>query len=271
MSKKSLNDAEQYLLQQFLNNSVLDQFNFKDIFRNVLNKFQIKYNTGDNEQFKLLIVSYLKSINEAIKQYSLEIKIGTCELTSITFYCIVRQFDSNSIGTLSQLYNQNELKLFKKILNLIVESEDAIIDYNSIVNGVAEEVDIKITEKSIREITEKFVRDYWLLALGGNRFALHSRAILELSQYLVEIYTNQVIVNCKLCKEIVISGVTCESCTAKTHRHCAKRYFKNQTDCLSCKNPMTDEQIMMLRDGKVQSTQQTQKDVKNRTQSKKKN
>lgn len=269
MSKKSnLNDAEQYLLQQFLNNSVLDQFNFKEIFRTVLNKFNIKYNTSDNEQLKLLIVQYLKSINEAIKQYSLEIKIGTCELTGITFYCLVRLFDSNSIGSLSQLYNQNELKLFKKILNMIIEADDAIVDYNSIVNSVADDGDIKISQKDIREATEKFVSDHWLLSMSGNKFALHSRTIIELSQYLDEVYGDQVISHCKLCKEIVVSGISCESCSTKMHRHCAKRYFKTQTDCMSCKKPMSDEQISLLRESNKnsQSTSQAIRDFKNATQ-----
>jgi non-structural maintenance of chromosomes element 1 len=270
MSKKSsLNDAEQYLLQQFLNNSVLDQFNFKDLFRSVLNKFNIKYNTADNEQLKLLIVQYLKSINEAIKQYSLEIKIGTCELTGITFYCLVRLFDSH-IGAISQLYNQNELKFFKKILNLIIESDDALVDFSSIVTALADD-DLKFSNKEVREATDKFVADYWLIAISGNRFALHSRTILELTDYLIDVYGERspqnLLINCKLCKEIVISGIACESCTSKMHRHCAKRYYKTQNDCISCKKPMTEEQLSLLRESNKSSQNATQsssqRDVKN--------
>ena len=103
--------------------------------------------------------------------------------------------------------------------------------------------------------------------MSGNRFALHSRTIIELSEYLMEIYGSQVIHNCKLCKEIVISGIVCESCTAKMHRHCAKRYFKTQTDCMSCKKPMTEEQLSLLRESSKSSQSATQyssqRDVKN--------
>ena len=139
--------------------------------------------------------------------------------------------------------------------------------------SLAEDTDAKYSNKDLRETIDKFTSDYWLLSLGSNRYALHSRSILELSQYLVEIYGNQLIANCKLCKEIVISGVVCETCTTKMHRHCAKKYFKNQTDCLSCKRPLSEEQISMLRAPNRSSqvgssssgSQMTQKDVKNVT------
>lgn len=248
MSRKSLTDAEQYLLQQFLNNSVLDQFNFKDLFRNILAKFNIKHNI-ENDKLKELIVKYLKSINEVIRNYSLEIKIGTCELTGITFYCLVRQYDSSSIGLLSQLYSQNELKLFKKILNLIIESDEGIIEINSIINCLFEDASIaKMTNKEIREIIDKFIADYWLILVTSSKIALHSRTIIELSQYFTEVYGTQSVINCQLCKEIVIVGVQCETCSIKLHRHCAKKYFQKSTDCPSCKNAFSNEQVSMLRD-----------------------
>lgn len=251
----ALNEPEQFLLQYFLNVSIIDQYNFKEVFRRFLQKFNINYNRQDSEQLKTLLTDYIKRINACIKNYSLEIKNGACELTGTKFYCMVRIYDSNSIGSLSQLYTANELKIFKTLLNAFIESEEGVIDASSIASQLVEQLELKCSMKEVNNIIDKFVRDNWLAMNAKNELGLHGRAVLELSQYLLEVYGSELINNCKLCKEIVISGISCENCAIKMHRHCAKKYFKGKADCIACKKPFTSESLSTLVRDNSQSSQ----------------
>jgi len=251
----SLNEPEQFLLQYFLNVSIVDQFNFKEVFRRFLEKFKISYNKNDSEELKKLLTVYIKRINDAIKHYSLEIKNGVCELTGTKFYCIVRIYDSNSIGSLSQLYNTNELKIFKSLLNAFIESEEGVVDAHSIAAQLVDQLEIKCSNKEVNSIIDRFIKDNWLAVNTKNEIGLHGRAILELEQYLLEVYGSELISNCKLCKEIVVSGISCENCAVKMHRHCAKKYFKNASDCIACKKPFNSDNISVLMRERSQASQ----------------
>lgn len=256
-----LKDAEQYLLQQFLNRGVLDQYNFKDIFRLLLDKFEIGYNKKEKDDFNYLIVTFLKNINAGIKPYSMEIKMGKCEITGITYYCLVRQYDSNGIGNVSKLYSPGQLKIFKLILNTIIASNEGLVDLNSIINLICTDlVELRMSIDAIRSTIDRFIKDYWLILDTNDNLGLHGRAIIELGQYLVEVYGQDSVLNCTMCQQIVIHGVQCDQCFSKMHNHCAKKYFKNRNDCVSCKNVFEDEDIMAVRGDDISKTQtQTQK------------
>jgi hypothetical protein len=261
-----LKDVEQYMLQQFLNRGVLDQYNFKDVFRLVLDKFDIGYNKKEKDDFNYLIVTYLKNINAAIKPYSMEIKMGKCELLGVTFYCLVRQYDSNGIGNLSKLYSHGQLKIFKLILNTIIASNEGLVGLNSIINLVCTDlVELHMTIDAIKSAIDRFIKDYWLILDANSNLGLHGRAIIELGQYLVEVYGQDSVLNCTMCQQIVIYGVQCEQCLSKMHTHCAKKYFKNRKDCVSCKNVFADEDIIAVRGDEVSKTQ-TQTQILSHTQ-----
>lgn len=254
----SLSDAQQYFLQTILNKSVIDQFNFKTLFCNVLNKFQIEYSESSLKPF---YVNFLREINEVIKHFNMEIKTGICEITGLSYYCIYRQCDTNAIGKLSLLYTPNELRIFRKILELIVESDQGYVEYNQMINDISDYYDEIANEaknenqstkipnnKEIRIAIEKFVQDYWLAELINepNKFTLHGRALIELSQYIKQVLDNEIINHCYLCKSIVLIYFGCENCSSKMHRHCAKRLLKESQDCPSCRYKFNSEQIKDL-------------------------
>lgn len=244
----SLSVAQQYFLQIILNKSVIDQHNFKNIFCSVLKKFDIDY---EESQLKYLYVEFLKAINDVIRNFNLEIKNGTCEITGLTYYCIVRLSETCSIGNLSMLYTPVELKVFRIILNLIIESEEGYVDFGSAISRVGSDYDeimqqaatqsqtTKIpTNKEIRLIIEKFMHDYWLVEVEGypNTLTLHGRTIIELGSYIKEVFEDDVLKNCSLCKNILLNGIECESCDAKIHRYCAKKAFRDKPEkkCPKC-------------------------------------
>lgn len=248
-----LSDAQQYFLQIMLNKGVIDQNSFKNIFCGVLNKFEIPFN---ETQLKHFYVSFLREINDAIKNFSMEIRSGVCEITGMSFYCLIRQSDSSGIGKMSSLYSPVELKLFKKILALIIESDEGYVDFNYILNQIVEDNETlsqtnKLpTNKEIRLSIEKFIQDNWLIEVFNkpNMITLHGRAMIELSQYMTEVFDNEVLNKCSLCKSLLLNGVSCNSCSIKLHRHCSRKFFEKQKTCPNCKKEFTDEQIKELRE-----------------------
>ncbi|RNA26933.1 non-structural maintenance of chromosomes element 1 -like protein [Brachionus plicatilis] len=251
-----LSPAQQYFLQIILNKGVLDQINFKVLFCNVLKKFQIEY---EETQIKPMYVKFLREINEAIKHFNMEIKAGNCEITGLSYYCIIRLCDSSSIGDLSQLYSAAELKIFRKVLELIVESENGSVDYNLILNeilsmfdelseeaqGSQSQIEKCPTNRDIRIILEKFMQDNWLIEIinAPNMITLHGRALIELCQYIKQIFPPEDLSYCYLCKFIVLNNFSCSGCSMKLHRYCAKRFFKGGKDCPSCKQSFSKDQI----------------------------
>jgi len=250
-----LSEPQQYMLQTLMNRG-----DFKSVFLSVLQKFNIELQGEPKEHYP----TFIREINEAIKFYNMEINMGICEITGITYYCFVRLFDSSSIGKLSVLYQANELKMFRSILSLIIESEHGYVNYNDIVYQINEDYETissqamtqsqttKVpTNREIRLTVEKFIADYWLLELidQPHMITLHGRAIIELGQYMSELFEPDMLNTCFRCKKMVVVGFKCNSCSKKYHRNCAKDIFTTtHRDCLSCKSAFTDKQINELKE-----------------------
>jgi hypothetical protein len=253
-----LQEHEKYLLQQFMSYSVLEKENFMQTFKAVLHKFSININTSDRDALNSFIKETIRNINSQIKKYSLEIKNGTCELNSTSFYCLVRLYDLNGFGKLSQNYTPNELKVFKLILNSVIENEDGVAESRILIEHIEENGEIKITNREIRLILEKLEKDYWII-LTGSKIALHGRAIMELSQYLFEVYGPEVISTCESCKEIVVIHEQCENCSIKMHRYCVKRVYQKRpnNNCTYCNAPgFAANVVNKMHERSISTTQQ---------------
>ena len=249
----SLSDPQQYFLQTMMNKGVINQIDFSKIFDNITQKFKLNYNGKTKKEF---IPMFIKEINYLIKKFSMEIKSGVCEHTGLSFYCFIRQSDTSGIGKLSTLYSQVELKIFKKILVLIVNSEDGFIERNTLLNQIiCEDDEIQtqvaknVTSRDIRLAIEKFIHDFWLYEIPDKkeRLALHGRAVLELNEYLNEIFDETTLNYCPLCKKLVLCGVSCDTCLKKVHFSCGKMYFAREKKCPNvigkCTDTFSDDKI----------------------------
>lgn len=162
---------------------------------------------------------------------------------------------------MSALYNSSELKVFNIVLELIMESDHGFVDYTNIVNQVYDSFQemsetaatqsqtVKLpSNREIRTIIEKFIKDYWLMEIVNqpNRITLHGRALIELSQYIGELYDADTLNFCTRCKKLLILGIKCENCPSMYHRGCAKEIFSTHKDCISCKKAIDKEKINEL-------------------------
>ena len=247
-----LDDAHQYFLQVIMNKGVIDQLDFNDIFDKISKKFKLVY---EERQKKPFIAEFLIRINKVIEKFSMEIKLGICEITGFSFYCFIRQTDSSGIGQLSNLYSQTELKIFKKILISIVQSEEGYVQRNTALNQIiCDDYEVQtqtaknVNAKDIRLAIEKFISDFWLFEIPNKKGALtlHGRTLSELTGYLEEIFGKNGLNKCKLCDKLVFYGVSCDSCSIKLHHNCGKKYFEKEKKC-----PNKDKCTMKFSDEKI--------------------
>ena len=257
-SSLALSDAQQYFLQIMINKKVIDQMNFKKIFNGVLQKLKLE-SECDDSNFKDYYTNFLREINLVIRVFNMEIKTAHCETSAYTYFCLIRQCDTGSIGTLSALYTSPELKVFRKILELIVESDDGCVEYGTAVDEIIEHFETIAHEAStqnqiskvpgtseIRRIVERFIQDYWFteVVTRPNMITLHGRAAVELAPYIKSLYKDDDVLNyCEICKSLVLSGLNCEHCSHKIHRFCARNMLKKSKDCPGCRTAFTSDQI----------------------------
>jgi hypothetical protein len=256
MVKDSLSHAQQFFLQVMISKKVIDQNTFKDVFYAVSEKFDLNV---DDANFKEFYPNFLREINNAIRAFNMEIKTATCETSTLTFFCLIRQTDTGQIGTLSTLYSSVELKVYRKILEMVVESEQGYVDFGQIANEVSDMFEgfahdaatqsaqtTKIPSTSeIRQIVEKFIQDCWLVEVVDkpHMITLHGRALVELSEYIKQLFKDGDVLNhCYICKALVLSAYSCEHCSCKIHRYCAKNMFKKSRDCPNCRAAFTKDQ-----------------------------
>ena len=262
----SLNEAQQYFVQVMLNRGVVDELHFKRLFGAVLRKFEIVCPDGELKDF---YTRFIKEINEAIRHFSMEIKRATCEFTTITSFCLVRLASGSAdadIGQLSALYSPVELTIFKRLMALVVESDDGCVEYATAVQHISDDFDEqqaqlmqqsaatgtqlaaaatkKPSAREIRAAIERLTRDYWLADVVGRShvLTLHPRAILELADYIKQMYANAnddeqtlTLAACHLCKSLVLHHVACDKCGARMHMHCANALFREQSKCGKCR------------------------------------
>ena len=142
-----------------------------------------------------------------------------------------------------------------------MESDHGFVDYNHIIEHIYESFQemsqaaasqsqtVKPpTNKEIRIIIEKFINDYWLMEIvtQPNKITLHGRALIELSQYITELYDANTLNYCTRCKKLLVLGIKCENCPSMYHRACAKEIFSNHKDCISCKTTVDENKIKEL-------------------------
>jgi hypothetical protein len=246
-----------------INKKLVDQYSFRKVFTAVLRRFNIEC---DDANFKEYYTDFLKQINQVISAFNMEIKTAQCEWSTVSYFCLIRQCDTGCIGTLSLLYTPMELRVFRRVLELIIESDDGFVEYETVSYEVGEMFDnaerdaatqsMQTTKRpsqaEIRRIIERFIQDYWLVEVLGNagHVTLHGRAIAELAQYIKQLYreTPDVLNSCAMCSSLLLSGLRCENCKCVTHRHCARNLLKKSNACWKCKIKFSEDVISELHD-----------------------
>lgn len=228
--------AHRMFLQSFMARGLLNGKEVKELFKKSLE--QCNEHVPDNEQEKKRqLVQFIHVISDHIAPFHLDVKKGVSEEDGSNFYCLINNVE-NYITRMASDYTATELEFFKKLVEQIVENDGAI-GSTAALNIVVP--DRRLSKNDAQDLLLKLERDRWIVQKQG-KLLLSIRAILELGQYMQEVYPDS-IKKCHVCKQICLRGQMCEECGVKIHYHCATRFFTHQENPVcpdqDCRSPWT--------------------------------
>ncbi|XP_070556113.1 non-structural maintenance of chromosomes element 1 homolog [Ptychodera flava] len=227
----AMRNIHRYGVQSFLSKGVMTSAEVKEMYKSCCDKYEEPYIASD-------IKEYILTINRNIHPFSMEIRKGVEEDNGTHVYALVRTTESE-LGKLSTDYQQNELELYKKTIDLIVQSGVGVASSTDILNltTTLDKNVKKMTKVEAQATLKKLIKDKWLTENQGE-VSLSARAILELESLLREIYEDDISF-CNMCKSIVLKGKCCLFCDVKLHNHCADRLFRGRASpvCPGCASP----------------------------------
>ncbi|KAG9055994.1 hypothetical protein FS842_000613 [Serendipita sp. 407] len=194
------------------------------------------------------ISDYIQEINETLLPLSIEFKSRIDEVSGKRIWAMVNSMDGD-IAQMATDYSAAEINYFKAIIDLIVLAPADAFSVSSML-AIREVQKIKGTlSKAQGELTlRSFVANGWLYKTRRGRYALSSRALIELELYLRNSFGDDV-PECSQCMELCTLGVACNSvleesgCPTYLHRHCHDnlRRANPRMKCPRCESDWTQK------------------------------
>ncbi|KAK5582697.1 hypothetical protein RB653_004282 [Dictyostelium firmibasis] len=211
---------------------LLDQFTKRRVITtSTLNKLISTINRIT--EVNISLDNYINSLNSRIIEVGLQIKSLNTDGTNDY---ILTNLIPDECARFATLYNGDELKFFKLILKLFVETRVGL-KKNDILTLGREDLKMKLADAD--NMLRKFMEDGWLrLSVSKSFTTLSNRGLLDMEPLL------EGIPSCTLCHSICVlledESVQCpnEDC-AVMHSHCAEGWFKaNKNKCPTCSTRM---------------------------------
>ncbi|KAM5227704.1 non-structural maintenance of chromosomes element 1 homolog [Ctenodactylus gundi] len=221
-----MTDVHRRFLQLLMTHGVLEEWDIKRLQKHCYKVHDCSAPVGNLEDF-------INNINSVLESLCIEIKKGVTEDDGRPIYALVN-LATTPVSKMATDFAENELDLFRKALELIVDSETGFASSTNILNLVDQLKGKKMRKKEAEQVLQKFVQSKWLIEKEGE-FTLHGRAILELGQYIREMYPDAVKV-CNICHNLLIQGQSCETCGIRMHLPCVAKFFQSNREprCPHC-------------------------------------
>ncbi|XP_068178217.1 non-structural maintenance of chromosomes element 1 homolog isoform X1 [Antennarius striatus] len=178
---------------------------------------------------------FIDTINSKLQPLFIQIRKGTSEDDGRQYYALVNMAETD-VTRMSSDYADNELELFRKVLDLIVGSENGSASSSDILNSTDSMTMKKLKKSETQNLLNRLVRDKWLNEEHGE-YTLSTRCIIEMEPYIRTMYQDQVKA-CHICHNTAFQCQICENptCGIKIHNPCVARIFSGRTEprCPAC-------------------------------------
>lgn len=221
-----MTDVHRRFLQLLMTHGVLEECEVKRLQRHC-------YKVHDSSATVEKLEDFINTINSALGSLYIEIKKGVTEDDGRPVYALVN-LATTPISKMASDFAENELDLFRKALELILDADTGFASSTNILNLVDKLKGKKMRKKDAEQVLQKFVQSKWLIEKEGE-FTLHSRAILEMGQYIRETFADAV-KSCNICHGLLIQGQSCGTCGIRMHLPCVAKYFQANAEprCPNC-------------------------------------
>uniref|UniRef100_A0A7N5P343 Non-structural maintenance of chromosomes element 1 homolog n=1 Tax=Ailuropoda melanoleuca TaxID=9646 RepID=A0A7N5P343_AILME len=163
-----MTDVHRRFLQLLMTHGVLEEW---DVRRLQKHCYRVHDRTAAVEELE----DFINNINSVLESLYIEIKKGATEDDGRPVYAL---------------------------LELIIDSDTGFASSTNVLNLVDQLKGKKMRKKEAEQVLQKFVQNKWLIEKEGE-FTLHSRAILEMEQYIRETYPDAVKI-CNICHSLLI-------------------------------------------------------------------
>ncbi|XP_055507254.1 non-structural maintenance of chromosomes element 1 homolog [Leucoraja erinacea] len=223
----ALNDGQRRFLQTMMSQGILEGSVTRKLHKHCCEIHKVHYRHDQLDEF-------IKNINTHLQPLFMEIRKGMSEDDGQQYYALINLAETEITGMACD-YTETELELFKKTLDLVLESESGIASSTDILNLADQLQPKKMKKKEAEQVLQRYVQDKWLCEAKGE-YILSTRCIMELEQYIRNMYQD-LVKECNICHNIAIQGQTCELCAARIHLPCAAKYFQGRDDpcCPHCR------------------------------------
>ncbi|XP_006637164.2 non-structural maintenance of chromosomes element 1 homolog isoform X1 [Lepisosteus oculatus] len=225
---KHMTDSHRRFLQSLMCCGIIEGSKARALHRHCCEVHRVHYPHEGLDDF-------IRVINTHLQPMFMQIRKGMSEEDGVQYYALVNITETD-VTRMASDYSDTELELFRKAMDLIVDSETGTASSTEILNLADRLQPKKMKKKETEQVLQRLVQDKWLYEKDGE-YTLSTRCIMEMEPYIQNIYQDLVKV-CNICRNIAIQGQMCENpeCGIKMHIPCVARYFKGRTDprCPSC-------------------------------------
>lgn len=220
-----MNDGHRLFLQSFMSRGILNAKEVKQLFKICCLKYKIPHPENEREA-QAPLLEFVRTINNHIEPFHMQIRKGVSEDDGSSSYGLVCTSES-TITKLASDYTPSELEFFKKLIEIIVASDNAEVGSTETLNLVSRLENVKkLSKDDAEDLLSRLETNKWIKMTHG-KISLATRSLLELDQYILEIYQDDV-EKCNICKKLCLKGQTCPSCGTKLHFHCASKLFEKE-------------------------------------------
>ncbi|XP_029801862.1 non-structural maintenance of chromosomes element 1 homolog isoform X3 [Suricata suricatta] len=150
-----MTDVHRRFLQLLMTHGVLEEQAVRHLQKHCYNVHDCTAAVEDLEDF-------INNINSVLESLYIEIKKGATEDDGRPVYALVN-LATTSVSKMSSDFAENELDLFRKALDLIIDSETGFASSTNILNLVDQLKGKKMRKKEAEQVLQKFVQDKWLI------------------------------------------------------------------------------------------------------------
>ncbi|XP_063284974.1 non-structural maintenance of chromosomes element 1 homolog [Pelobates fuscus] len=228
-----MNDSHRRFIQVLMSHGIMEASAVRKLHRHCCEIHKVHYVHDKLDDF-------IDVINKHLKPVFMEIRKRFGEDDGKRYYALVNTVE-NDVAKMATDYAENELELFRRALDLIIESTNGFASSTYILNLADNLQNKKMRKKEAEQLLQRFVQDKWLIERDGE-YTLHTRCLMEMEHYMRNNYPDLMKI-CNICRDITIQSQACVVCGIYIHLPCVEKYFKGHAEpsCPQCSEPWAHE------------------------------
>lgn len=219
-----MRDSHRLFLQTFMSQGMLGKEDVQEAFREACTRFG-EQALLDKTRFVENLVEFIRVINVNIRDLHLEIRRAVDEFTGDYYYVLVSNLDS-AVAKLSPEFTNEELDLFKKLLESICTSDSGTVSSSDALNLTDQsDKQKRLSKADAEKFFTRLEREKWLMKQPRGRYYLSARTVAEFEPYILDQFA---VAKCNMCQKLCVQGQRCDMCSTPLHFSCATKLFANK-------------------------------------------